>query len=187
MARITVAAGLFLVSLSGLVHAQDVRGLEVCTAEKDMVRRTSCLQANVQFLQGALDKATRDGQDKLAAANRELAAQKAEHAAQKADIPFATAVGGNMPAGFYPRSPCIQPVPPENPAAARDREAALRRGVRSLPDDPRAAAYNLHVKTFNTQVTTFNVCIKTYMDNAQRDIQQIQSIVHAAVADGNAP
>ncbi len=56
------------------------------TAEKDMVRRTSCLQANVQFLQGALDKAARDTQDKLAAANRELAAQRAEHAAQKADI-----------------------------------------------------------------------------------------------------
>ena len=86
MTRIAVAAGLLFVSLTGSVHAQDVRGLEVCTAEKDMVRRTSCLQANVQFLQGALDKAARDAGDKLAAANRELAAQKAEHTAQKADI-----------------------------------------------------------------------------------------------------
>jgi hypothetical protein len=37
-------------------NAQDVRGLEVCTAEKDMARRTSCLQANVEFLQQALTR-----------------------------------------------------------------------------------------------------------------------------------
>jgi hypothetical protein len=126
-----------------------------------------------------VDNARLDTQHVLSVANAA--------AAQEAAIPFTPAGGGNMPAGFYPGSPCIQPVPPENPAAARDREAALRRRVRSLPDDPRAAAYNLHVKTFNTQVITFNACIKTYMDNAQRDIQQIQSIVQAAVADANAP
>lgn len=72
--------------LAGPAHAQDIRGLEVCTAEKDMTRRTSCLQANVQFLQGALDKAARDAGDRLVAASREIAAQKAELAAQKADI-----------------------------------------------------------------------------------------------------
>jgi septal ring factor EnvC (AmiA/AmiB activator) len=66
--------------------AQDIRGLEVCTAEKDMARRTGCLQANVQFLQAALDKATRDTTDRLAAANREIAAQKTELVAQKTDI-----------------------------------------------------------------------------------------------------
>jgi hypothetical protein len=128
-----------------------------------------------------VDNARLDTQHVLSVAN----AAAAE--VQGANSPSPPAGGGNMPAGFYPNSPCIQPVPPENPAAARDREAALRRGVRSLPDDPRAAVYNLHVKTFNTQVTTFNACINTYMDNAQRDIQQIQSIVHAAVADGNTP
>jgi flagellar motility protein MotE (MotC chaperone) len=73
-------------SLVAPAQAQDIRGLEVCTAEKDMTRRTSCLQANVQFLQSALDKASRDAADRLAAANRELAAQKNELAAQKADI-----------------------------------------------------------------------------------------------------
>lgn len=69
-----------------VAHAQDVRGVEVCTAEKDMNRRTSCLQSNVQFLQGALDRVTRDAQDKLAVASREIAAQKAGLAAQGADI-----------------------------------------------------------------------------------------------------
>ena len=68
---------------AGSAGAQDIRGLEVCTAEKDMTRRTSCLQANVQFLQGAVDKAARDAGDKIAAANREIAAQKADIAALK--------------------------------------------------------------------------------------------------------
>ena len=72
-----------LMAAAGAAQAQDIRGLEVCTAEKDMTRRTSCLQANVQFLQGALDKATRDASDKLNAANREIAAQKADIAALK--------------------------------------------------------------------------------------------------------
>ncbi len=63
--------------------AQDVRGLEVCTAEKAMERRTSCLQSNVEFLQQTLAKHARDMQAKLDAASREAAAQKAELAALK--------------------------------------------------------------------------------------------------------
>ena len=58
--------------------AQDIRGLEVCTAEKQMDRRTGCLQANVDFLQQALTKLTRDTQDQIAAANRGLVAARAE-------------------------------------------------------------------------------------------------------------
>ena len=81
---VALTALMFCLSVSS--HAQDIRGLEVCTAEKDMARRTGCLQANVQFLQAALDKATRDANDKLAAANREIAAQKTELAVQKTDI-----------------------------------------------------------------------------------------------------
>ena len=78
---VALTALMFCLSVSS--HAQDIRGLEVCTAEKDMARRTGCLQANVQFLQAALDKATRDTSDKLAAANREIAAQKTDIAALK--------------------------------------------------------------------------------------------------------
>ena len=66
--------------------AQDIRGLEVCTAEKQMERRTSCLQSNVQFLQQALTKSTREAQEKFAAANRELTAAKAEIASLKAAL-----------------------------------------------------------------------------------------------------
>ena len=63
--------------------AQDVRGIEICTVEKAMERRTSCLQSNVEFLQQMLAKQTRDTQAKLVDANREIAAQKTELAALK--------------------------------------------------------------------------------------------------------
>ena len=66
--------------------AQDVRGMEVCTAEKQMERRTSCLQANVEFLHQALLKQARDSNDKIASVSRELAAAKAETAALKAAL-----------------------------------------------------------------------------------------------------
>lgn len=66
--------------------AQDIRGLEVCTAEKAMDRRTGCLQSNVEFLQQELAKQTRAVQGKLAEANREIVAQKAELAALKAAL-----------------------------------------------------------------------------------------------------
>lgn len=68
------------------VFAQDIRGLEVCTAEKQMDRRTSCLQANVEFLQQALNKLAHDTQDKLTAANRDLAAAQAEITTLKATV-----------------------------------------------------------------------------------------------------
>jgi|SRR6185312_93785 len=66
--------------------AQDIRGLEVCTAEKAMDRRTSCLQSNVEFLQHAMDKQRRDLQGRLDAASKEAAAQKAELAAIRAEL-----------------------------------------------------------------------------------------------------
>ena len=66
--------------------AQDVRGLEVCTSETRLDRRTGCLQANVEFLQQALTRLARDTQDKISAANRDLAAARAEIAALKAAI-----------------------------------------------------------------------------------------------------
>ena len=66
--------------------AQDIRGVEVCTAEKQMERRTGCLQSNVEFLHQALLKLARETQDKLAAADRDLAAARAEIAALKSTI-----------------------------------------------------------------------------------------------------
>jgi hypothetical protein len=80
-----LCAGALLALLSSAA-AQDIRGLEVCTAEKQMERRTGCLQANVEFLQQALNRLTLETQDKIAAANRDLAAAQAEIAGQKSTM-----------------------------------------------------------------------------------------------------
>jgi prophage DNA circulation protein len=58
-------------------RAQDVPGIEICTVEKTMERRTSCLQSNVDFLQKTITKLTADHQQKLDAANRQIEALKA--------------------------------------------------------------------------------------------------------------
>jgi prefoldin subunit 5 len=78
MARITFAAfALLTASMSATAHAQDVPGIEICTVEKTMERRTSCLQSNVDFLQKTITKLTTDHQQKLDASNRQVEALKA--------------------------------------------------------------------------------------------------------------
>jgi septal ring factor EnvC (AmiA/AmiB activator) len=57
--------------------AQDVPGIEICTVEKTMERRTSCLQSNVDFLQKTMTKLSADHQQKLDAANRQIEGLKA--------------------------------------------------------------------------------------------------------------
>ena len=77
MARITFTAFALLMALSpATVHAQDVPGIEICTVEKTMERRTSCLQSNVDFLQKTINKLTTDHQQKLDASNRQIEALK---------------------------------------------------------------------------------------------------------------
>jgi septal ring factor EnvC (AmiA/AmiB activator) len=71
-------AGALLIAQLSHVTAQDVRGLEVCTTEKQMERRTSCLQANVDFLHQALTKLTRETQDRIASVSRDLTDARAE-------------------------------------------------------------------------------------------------------------
>src|SRR3569832_687978 len=66
MHRIVALAA--FVALSAAAHAQDIRWREVCTAEKSIERRTSCLQSNVEFLQQALTKQARETKARLDAA-----------------------------------------------------------------------------------------------------------------------
>src|SRR6201995_1047118 len=77
--RISAAALVALTVLAVPVHAvaQDVPGIEICTVEKTMERRTSCLQSNVDFLQKTVTKLTIDHQQKIDAANRQIEALKA--------------------------------------------------------------------------------------------------------------
>jgi hypothetical protein len=77
MTRIAFAAfALSTASSPATVHAQDVPGIEICTVEKTMERRTSCLQSNVDFLQKTITKLTTDHQQKADAANRQIEALK---------------------------------------------------------------------------------------------------------------
>jgi hypothetical protein len=78
--RISVAvlAALILpMHIPALALAQDIPGIEICTVEKTMERRTSCLQSNVDFLQKTITKLTIDHQQKIDAANRQIEALKA--------------------------------------------------------------------------------------------------------------
>ena len=79
------SAVLFVISLSPAT-GQDIRGMEVCTAEKQMERRTACLQANVEYLQWALIKLDRETRDQIATANRALSDARGEIAALKLTI-----------------------------------------------------------------------------------------------------
>ena len=77
---VALTAVAFLASdlwISGHARAQDVPGIEICTVEKTMERRTSCLQSNVDFLQKTITKLGADHQQKLDATNRQIEALKA--------------------------------------------------------------------------------------------------------------
>lgn len=59
------------------LHAQDIPGIEICTVEKTMERRTSCLQSNVNFLQQTITRLSADHQQKLDVATRQIESLKA--------------------------------------------------------------------------------------------------------------
>jgi hypothetical protein len=63
--------------MSATAYAQDVPGIEICTVEKTMERRTSCLQSNVDFLVKTIARLAADHQAKLDAANRQIEGLKA--------------------------------------------------------------------------------------------------------------
>ena len=62
-------------------RAQDVPGIEICTVEKNMARRTGCLQSNVEFLKSTMTRMTLDHQRKLDALARQVEALRATVAA----------------------------------------------------------------------------------------------------------
>ena len=76
--------------------AQDVRGLEHCTAEKAMDRRTGCLQANVEFLHQEIRKQALESRQKLGLAEKEIAAAKSELATAHKDIAVLKETIGKM-------------------------------------------------------------------------------------------
>ncbi|MDN3279155.1 hypothetical protein QWJ07_33160 [Frankia sp. RB7] len=76
MQRRIAAVCFAMLPLVAQALAQDVPGIEICTVEKTMERRTSCLQSNVDFLQKTITKLNLDHQQKIDAANRQIDALK---------------------------------------------------------------------------------------------------------------
>jgi hypothetical protein len=76
--RMMLVATLLLPSalIFGRANAQDVPGIEICTVEKTMERRTSCLQSNVDFLQKTITKLGIDHQQKLDVAKAQIESLK---------------------------------------------------------------------------------------------------------------
>jgi TolA-binding protein len=72
MAPVASAALVFCALMNTVARAQDVPGIEICTVEKTMERRTSCLQSNVDFLQKTISKLSAEHAQKLDAANRQI-------------------------------------------------------------------------------------------------------------------
>ena len=82
--RIALLASVALLTCmltSAETRAQDVPGIEICTVEKTMERRTSCLQSNVDFLHKTLTKLSADHQQKLDAAKAQIEGLKSTIAA----------------------------------------------------------------------------------------------------------
>ncbi|MFZ5736282.1 MAG: hypothetical protein ACOY6K_05305 [Pseudomonadota bacterium] len=99
--------------------AQDVPGIEICTVEKTMERRTSCLQSNVDFLHKSIDKARLDQQQKLDAARAQIAALSAAVAAlqkQLADLLAAQKPARTEPAPAKDAAPTKDASPPKTDA-----------------------------------------------------------------------
>lgn len=77
-------------SISMPAEAQDIPGIENCTAEKQIERRTSCLQSNINYLKAALTgevaKARADAQARADNAQKQITALQAVIAGLQDDI-----------------------------------------------------------------------------------------------------
>jgi seryl-tRNA synthetase len=124
MIRIVRLVALVL-ALGGAARAQDVQGVELCTREASMDRRTGCLQSNVQYLQSVIAKNAAEARQKLGAAAGEIGALKAEAAGLKGEVAALkaalTAVQARLDkleAAAKPaaKSGTPSPAPPDKPA-----------------------------------------------------------------------
>jgi seryl-tRNA synthetase len=100
-------------------QAQDVPGIEICTAEKTMERRTSCLQSNVNFLQQSIGKLRLDQEQRLDAIRRQTEALKATVAALQKTVEELQAAQIKAAAAQAKPAPAAVPAP----APAKDQLA----------------------------------------------------------------
>jgi hypothetical protein len=79
-----------------------------------------------------------------------------------------TAATGNLPPGFYPRSPCRKPD---------------GRFLKKPPTTQDIPAYNRKVQAYNQAAHIFNACVTIYTAQAQHDMQAIREAINTANAD----
>jgi hypothetical protein len=96
------------------VAAQDVPGIEICTRESRLDRRTGCLQSNVEYLQQVIAKNALDAQQKLGDANRGIVALKADLAAAGREV----AALKDALAAVQARLDAVEKAAPKSPATA---------------------------------------------------------------------
>ena len=129
VANATVAASVLLTAcLPATVHAQDVPGIEICTVEKTMERRTSCLQSNVDFLMKTITKLGADHRQKIDAANRQIEGLKASLAALQKVVDDLQAAQ-KKPAQDANKKPDAPPAKDAAPAA-KDATPAAKEGAK---------------------------------------------------------
>jgi len=113
--------------LSTGVFGHDVPGIEICTVEKTMERRTSCLQSNVDFLMKTITKLGADHRQKIDAANRQNEGLKASLAALQKVVDDLQAAQ-KKPAQDANKKPDAPPAkdaaPPAKDAAPAAKEGA---------------------------------------------------------------
>jgi chromosome segregation ATPase len=97
--------------------AQDVPGIEICTRESRLDRRTGCLQSNVEFLQQVVTKNALDAQQKLSAANREIVGLKEQLAAASRDAAALKDAVAALEAKIEQLQKTNSPAPPQKPDA----------------------------------------------------------------------
>lgn len=90
--------------------------------------------------------------------------------AQNAAPPASASATGNLPAGFYPKSPCVK----GNADFGRQPDQRDGRAVE---------AYNEKIRAYNKAMEAFNTCIVDYAARANHDIQEIRAAVTAANAN----
>jgi len=105
------------------VFGQDVPGIEICTVEKTMERRTSCLQSNVDFLMKTITKLGADHRQKIDAANRQNEGLKASLAALQKVVDDLQAAQ-KKPAEDANKKPDAPPAKDAAPAAKEGAPAA---------------------------------------------------------------
>jgi hypothetical protein len=118
MVRIVCFAAAVL-CVCGVARAQDVQGIELCTHETRMDRRTGCLQSNIDYLQGLIAKRATETQQKLTAAAGEIGGLKGEVAGLKAALAALQARIETLETAAKPR-----PKPAEKPTEKPAQPAA---------------------------------------------------------------